>query len=792
MKNLVIVESPAKAKTIEKYLGKDFTVMSSVGHIRQIAKKNKAGGRPIETNNKYKITFEVDPGKKKVVSELRKAVKAADEVWLATDEDREGEAIAWHLCDVLKLNPETTKRIVFHEITKSAIENAIKNPRKIDMKMVEAQQTRQTLDWLVGFDLSPVVWRKVPGGKSAGRVQSPAVKLLVEREREIEKFGTKSSFKITGEFIVPNSGEILKAELNKKFETEKAATDFLENLKTASFKVASVSKTPGTRNPSAPFTTSTLQQEANARLGFSAKSTMAAAQKLYQSGKITYMRTDSVNLSSFAIASSADFIKKKFGEKYHKARKFATKSAGAQEAHEAIRPTGIENEKVSTSQDLQKIYTLIRNRTLASQMAPAQIEKTTVKIEVSNQEYYFEAKGDVVVFDGFLKVYSSSKKDEFLPELANGDSLNFNEIIAKEVFSRPPARYSEGSLVKKLEDLGIGRPSTYATILDTIQARGYAAKGEGEGKPRDAIQISLSKNKINREIVQEKTGSTKGKLLPTASGEVLSDFLNDYFNQVVDYGWTANLENDFDKIAVGDENRLEVLDNFYKPFHKLIMESGEIDRNAVAPARELGIDPKTGRKVFARFGRFGPMIQLGDNKVEGEEVKFAPMPAGEKIETVSLENALKMFLLPRHVGKTADSKEITSNIGQYGPYIKVENTFVSIKPISPFEITETEAQMLYEEKLKADEKKVLKKFKNGIKISRGGFGRKYIADDEIKALLPKDLDIEKITEKQASDLIEVAKSRKSGKKTTTRKSTKRKTTSKNTKKSVSKTKKSEK
>ena len=792
MKNLVIVESPAKAKTIEKYLGKDFTVMSSVGHIRQIAKKNKAGGRPIETNNKYKITFEVDPGKKKVVSELRKAVKAADEVWLATDEDREGEAIAWHLCDVLKLNPETTKRIVFHEITKAAIENAIKNPRKIDMKMVEAQQTRQTLDWLVGFDLSPVVWRKVPGGKSAGRVQSPAVKLLVEREREIEKFGTKSSFKITSEFIVPNSGEILKAELNKKFETEKAATDFLENLKTASFKVASVSKTPGTRNPSAPFTTSTLQQEANARLGFSAKSTMAAAQKLYQSGKITYMRTDSVNLSSFAIASSADFIKKKFGEKYHKARKFATKSAGAQEAHEAIRPTSIENEKVSTSQDLQKIYTLIRNRTLASQMAPAQIEKTTVKIEVSNQEYYFEAKGEVVVFDGFLKVYSSSKKDEFLPELANGDSLNFNEIIAKEVFSRPPARYSEGSLVKKLEDLGIGRPSTYATILDTIQARGYAAKGEGEGKPRDAIQISLSKNKINREIVQEKTGSTKGKLLPTASGEVLSDFLNDYFNQVVDYGWTANLENDFDKIAVGDENRLEVLDNFYKPFHKLIMESGEIDRNAVAPARELGIDPKTGRKVFARFGRFGPMIQLGDNKVEGEEVKFAPMPAGEKIETVSLENALKMFLLPRHVGKTADGKEIISNIGQYGPYIKVENTFVSIKPMSPFEITETEAQMLYEEKLKADEKKVLKKFKNGIKISRGGFGRKYIADDEVKALLPKDLDIEKITEKQASELIEVAKSRKSGKKTTTRKSTKRKTTSKNTKKSVSKTKKSEK
>ena len=749
--------------------------MSSIGHIRQIAKKNKDGGRPIEINNKYKITFEVDPGKKKVVTELRKAVKAAEEVWLATDEDREGEAIAWHLCEVLKLNPKTTKRIVFHEITKNAIEEAIKNPRKIDMKMVEAQQTRQTLDWLVGFDLSPVVWRKVPGGKSAGRVQSPAVKLLVERE----KFGVKSSFKITGEFIVPNSGEILKAELNKKFETEKAATDFLESLKTASFKVASVSKTPGTRNPSAPFTTSTLQQEANARLGFSAKSTMAAAQKLYQSGKITYMRTDSVNLSGFAIKSSEDFIKKTFGEKYHKARNFATKSATAQEAHEAIRPTVIANEKVATSQDLQKIYTLIRNRTLASQMAPAKIEKTTVKIEISSQENYFEAKGEIVVFDGFLKVYSSGKKDEFLPELTNGDNLNFNEIIAKEVFSRPPARYTEGSLVKKLEDLGIGRPSTYATILDTIQARGYALKGEGEGNLRGVIQISLSKNKINREVIQEKTGSTKGKLLPTASGEVLSDFLNDYFNQVVDYGWTANLENDFDKIAIGEENRLEVLDDFYKPFHKLIIDSGEIDRNAVAPAREIGVDPKTGRKVFARFGRFGPMIQLGDNKIEGEEVKFAPMPAGEKIETVSLENALKMFLLPRKVGKTEDGKEITANIGQYGPYIKIESTFVSIKPMSPFEITETEAQMLYEEKLKADEKRILKKFKNGIIISRGGFGRKYISSNEIKALLPKDLDIEKITEKQAAELVEIAKTRKSGKKASTKKkATKQKTTTK--------------
>ncbi|MFZ2275958.1 MAG: type I DNA topoisomerase [Candidatus Nanogingivalis sp.] len=782
MKNLVIVESPAKAKTIEKYLGKDFTVMSSVGHIRGIAKKNKEGGRPIEPQNGYKMTFEVDSGKKKVVSELRKAVKEADEVWLATDEDREGEAIAWHLCEVLKLNPATTKRIVFHEITKNAITEAIANPRNIDMKMVEAQQTRQTLDWLVGFDLSPVVWRKVPGGKSAGRVQSPAVKLLVERENEIANFEGKSSFKITGEFFDKN-GEILKAELNKKFSSEKKANDFLESLKSANFEVDSVSKTPGKRNPSAPFTTSTLQQEANARLGFSAKTTMGAAQKLYQSGKITYMRTDSVNLSSFAIASNAEFIKAKFGEKYHQARKFATKNSSAQEAHEAIRPTDVRTEKASSSSDQQKLYELIRNRTLASQMSPAEIEKTTIKITFGDEKIFFEAKGEVVVFDGFLKVYSGGKKDEFLPNLTNGDNLNFYEIIAKEVFARPPARYTEGSLVKKLEDLGIGRPSTYATIIDTIQVRGYAEKGEDEGKERPAVQLKLTKNsEISKEILNEKTGSTKGKLVPTPSGEVLSNFLNEHFNQVVDYGWTANLENDFDKIAAGEADRIKVLDDFYNPFHKLILNSGEIDRNQVVPARELGKDPKTGKPVFARFGRFGPMIQIGDNKIEGEEVKFAAMPAGEKIETVTLEDALKMFALPRTVGKTENGEEIKANIGRFGPYIQIGGTFVSIKPMSPFDISEEEARMLYDEKLKNDAKRVLKEFDGGkIKVSRGGFGRKYISDGEIKGLLPKDLDIEKMTDEMAIKFIEAAKAKKSGKKpatkkkTTAKKSTSRKT-----------------
>lgn len=785
MKNLVIVESPAKAKTIEKYLGKDFTVMSSVGHIRGVAKKNKEGGRPIEPQNGYKMTFEVDSGKKKVVSELRKAVKEADEVWLATDEDREGEAIAWHLCEVLKLNPATTKRIVFHEITKNAITEAIANPRNVDMKMVEAQQTRQTLDWLVGFDLSPVVWRKVPGGKSAGRVQSPAVKLLVERENEIANFEGKSSFKITGEFFDKN-GEILKAELNKKFSSEAKANDFLESLKNANFEVASVSKTPGKRNPSTPFTTSTLQQEANARLGFSAKTTMGAAQKLYQSGKITYMRTDSVNLSSFAIASSAEFIKAKFGEKYHQARKFTTKNSSAQEAHEAIRPTDVRTEKASSSSDQQKLYELIRNRTLASQMSPAEIEKTTIKITFGDEKIFFEAKGEVVVFDGFLKVYSGGKKDEFLPNLTNGDNLNFSEIIAKEVFARPPARYTEGSLVKKLEDLGIGRPSTYATIIDTIQVRGYAEKGENEGKERPAIQLKLAKNsEISKEILNEKTGSTKGKLVPTPSGEVLSNFLNEHFNQVVDYGWTANLENDFDKIAAGEADRIKVLDDFYNPFHKLILNSGEIDRNQVVPARELGKDPKTGKPVFARFGRFGPMIQIGDNKIEGEEVKFAAMPAGEKIETVTLEDALKMFALPRIVGKTENGEEIKANIGRFGPYIQIGGTFVSIKPMSPFDISEEEARMLYDEKLKNDAKRVLKEFDSGkIKVSRGGFGRKYISDGEIKGLLPKDLDIEKMTDEMAIKFIEAAKAKKSGKKpaakkkTTAKKSTSRKTSTK--------------
>ena len=758
MKNLVIVESPAKAKTIEKYLGKDFTVMSSVGHIRDIAKKNKAGNDAIETENGYKTTYEVDSAKKKTVAELRKAVKSAEEVWLATDEDREGEAIAWHLCEVLKLDPKNTKRIAFHEITKNAIFEAVENPRTIDMKMVQAQQARQILDRLVGFELSPVVWRKVPGGKSAGRVQSPAVRLLVEKEREIESFNSKSSFKITADFITSDN-ETLKAELNKKFDSEKDTEEFLDRIKNGSFTVSDVSKKPGKRNPGAPFTTSTLQQEANSRLGYSAKATMSAAQKLYQSGKITYMRTDSVNLSKQALAASAEYIKNSFGENYHQFRTFKTKSASAQEAHEAIRPTNIAAEDVAGTAYEKKLYKLIRAKTLASQMKPAEIEKTIISIEISGEKELFEAKGEVVIFDGFLKVYPSSQKDLNMPALISGDKLDYEQILARETFQKPPARYTEGSLVKKLEDLGIGRPSTYATIIDTVQVRGYAEKGDGEGQPRDVITFSVDKKSLNgevrREIVQEKTGSTKGKLIPTPSGEVLSDFLNEHFNQVVDYGWTADLEQDFDKIAIGDENRNEVLDEFYKPFHELIVESGGIDRSKVAQSREIGVDPKSGKVILARFGRFGPMLQLGDTKDESDKPKFAPLPTGTKIETVTLEQSLKMFQLPRLVGKTEKGEDIKANIGRFGPYIQVNKTYVSIKPISPFEITESEARMLYDEKLKADAAKNIADFGDGIKVLNGRFGP-YVTDGTKNIKIPKTTDPKTITHEEAKVMIEKA------------------------------------
>lgn len=780
MKNLVIVESPAKAKTIEKYLGNDFHVLSSVGHIRAIAKKTKDGTPPIDIQHGFKTTYEIDPEKKKVITELKKAVKevGAGNVWLATDEDREGEAIAWHLCEVLKLDPKTTKRITFHEITKSAIEEAIKHPRTVDMKLVEAQQARQILDRIVGFELSPVVWQKVPGGKSAGRVQSPAVRLLVEREHEIDAFAGSSQFKVTAIFAAGK--QELKAELKQRFGSEDAARAFLESLASATFTVTDISTSPSSRNPAAPFTTSTLQQEANSKLGMGSRATMASAQKLYQEGRITYMRTDSVNLSSQAIAASADYIKRLYGVEYSHIRKFKTKSAGAQEAHEAIRPTDVTRESVSGSDYDQRLYDLIRRRTLASQMAPAKLENTTITISINdgeekqnnssktNGKLVFEAKGQVVLFDGFLRVYGGGKDDTILPTVKSGDQLQRHSVEARQVFARPPARYTEGTLVKKLEELGIGRPSTYATIMNTIQTRGYAEKGDSEGIPRDVILLQLIDNKVEREITQEKTGSNKGKLVPTPAGELISGFLTDHFDRVVDYGFTADVEKDFDDIAGDRLARNTMLEKFYAPFHALIEQSGNIDRRTVGANREVGIDPKSGKPIIARFGRFGPMLQLGSSDDKADKPQFAPLPKGTKIETVTLEQALRAFELPRLVGQTEDGQDIKANVGRFGPYIQIGKLYVSLKDIDPREVTQEQARELYAAKLKAEAEKNIADFGDGIKVLNGRFGP-YVTDGSKNAKIPKDTDPKDITRDQAVELLANAPQKRSARRQIRRK-----------------------
>lgn len=752
-KNLVIVESPAKAKTIGKYLGSDFTVLSSVGHIRSIPKKTKGGKEPIDIGNGFLAQYEVDVDKKKVIAELKKAVKTADSVWLATDEDREGEAIAWHLCEVLKLNPKTTKRIVFHEITQSAIEEAIRHPRSVDMHLVQAQQARQILDRLVGFELSPVVWQKVPGGKSAGRVQSPAVRLLTEREREIEAFKASSQFRVTAVFSV--DAEQCSAGLTERFDREDQAAEFLRQLMGADFQVASVDTSPASRNPSAPFTTSTLQQEANARLGFGARATMASAQKLYQAGKITYMRTDSVTLSRQAIAAAAEYIEKKYGKEYLQVRAYKTKSASAQEAHEAIRPTDMALGIGSSDPYDQKLYELIRNRTLASQMAAAKLEKTIARISIGDQpaRLVFEAKGEVIRFDGFLRVYGNKKQDTLLPPLHVGDKVELQSASARQLFAKPPARYTEGSLVKKLEDLGIGRPSTYATIINTIQVRGYAERGYSEGTERDVICLHLHGDKLERTIEHEKTGSTKGKLIPTAAGEVLSDFLTKHFEQVVDYGFTAHVEEEFDQIANNELSRNTMLQEFYEPFHDLVEKSGNIERSTVAKARLLGQDPKTNKPVYARIGRYGPLLQLGDTEDKAEKPQFAPLPAGEKLDTVSLEAAVKAFELPRLVGKTADGLEIKANIGRFGPYIQAGKLFVSIRGYDPHTISLAEALELYKAKQKAEAEKTIVDFGDGTKVLRGRFGP-YVTDGKINAKVPKEVDPTSLTKAAAAKLLQ--------------------------------------
>jgi DNA topoisomerase-1 len=754
VKNLVIVESPAKAKTIEKYLGSDFSVMSSIGHIRSIPKKTKDGTPPVDIHNNFKTTYEVDPEKRKVITELKKAAKSAETIWLATDEDREGEAIAWHLCEVLGLDPATTNRIVFHEITKPAIQAAIKSPRTVDMHLVQAQQARQILDRIVGFELSPVVWQKVPGGKSAGRVQSPAVRLLVEREREIKSFEGSSQFKVTALFVHDN--QEFKAELKQRFDTEDDARIFLESLAGATYTVSNITTSPSTRNPGPPFTTSTLQQEANAKLGFGSKATMASAQKLYQEGKITYMRTDSVNLSGQFLAAATNFIKATYGETYSQVRTFKTKNSSAQEAHEAIRPTDPSRETGSTNEYDQKLYDLIRRRTLASQMAPAKLEKTTVSITISTGKEIFEAKGEVIVFDGFLKVYGGKKSDDsILPPVASSDKLAAESIEARQVFARPPARYTEGSLVKKLEELGIGRPSTYATIINTVQVRGYAVKGESEGTPRDVVVLTASPNGVSKAVVQENTGSDKGKLVPTPAGELISDFLGDHFNQVIDYGFTASVEEHFDDIAANKLDRNAMLRDFYDPFHALIEKSGDIDRSKVGNSREIGTDPKTGKPIIARFGRFGPMLQLGATEDKTDKPQFAPMPRGTSIDDVTLDQALTAFQLPRLVGQTDDGKDIKANIGRFGPYIVIDKLFVSIKPLDPHTITLDQAKELYAAKLKTEAEKNIADFGDGIKVLNGRYGP-YITDGTNNAKIPKDVTPTEITHDQAKQLLAAA------------------------------------
>ena len=750
-KNLVIVESPAKAKTIEKYLGKDFTVKSSFGHIRDLPKK----GLNIDIAKDFAPTYEISSDKKKVVSELRAAAKGA-EVWLASDEDREGEAIAWHLTQALKLDPAKTKRIVFHEITKTAIEHAVENPRTVDLRLVDAQQARRVLDRLVGYELSPVLWKKVRTGLSAGRVQSVAVRLIVEREREIRAFEAQSSFRVVAIFEV--DGETFSAELQNKLPNLETAREFLESVKAALFTVEDIAQKPGTRSPGAPFTTSTLQQEASRRLGYSVKQTMTLAQRLYEAGHITYMRTDSTTLSGFAIKAAEDFIKKEYGVNYHQVRQFKTKSQSAQEAHEAIRPTDFAKLELGGDPQQIRLYQLIWQRALASQMAPAQTEKTEVTIGISTRTEKLLAKGEILRFDGFLKVYGGGKDDTLLPLITKGQKLPLAQMTGTETFTRPPARYSEAALVKKLEELGIGRPSTYAPTISTIQTRGYIEKKDLEGTQRKVQTLTLAKGNITDEVREETTGADRAKLVPTPIADVTTDFLVKYFLSIVDYDFTANVEKDFDRIADGKETWQKMLAGFYKGFHPLVEKSDSISRQEVSQARVLGIDPKTKKPILARFGRYGPMLQRGEVEDE-EKPAFAPMPADTTIDTVTLEQALEMFKLPRVVGKTEKGEEIKANIGRFGPYIQVGKTFVSIKPCDPMTISEAEARELYAEKLEQIANKYIKEFPSGIKIANGPYGP-YVTNGKKNARIPKNTEPDKLTEADCKALLKAAPAKK--------------------------------
>jgi DNA topoisomerase-1 len=771
--NLVIVESPAKAKTIEKYLGKDFMVKSSYGHIRDLPSK----GMNIDIEGgTFAPNYEVNDDKKKVVNELKKAAKGKT-VWLASDEDREGEAIAWHICHALKLDPKKTKRIVFHEITKPAITKAVKNPRTVDQNLVDAQQARRILDRLVGYELSPVLWRKVQAGLSAGRVQSVAVRIIVERENEIRAHEAKGSFKVTAEFDL-GKGAVLKAEVKKKFPSQIKARKFLEEALTSSFTVESLETKPSKKKPAAPFTTSTLQQEASRKLGFSVKQTMMVAQKLYEAGKITYMRTDSVNLSDLALDQAKDVITKEYGAEYSTLRRYKTKKADAQEAHEAIRPTDFNNNEAGEDRNQKRLYDLIWKRTVASQMAEALIEKTTAKILVSDATENLTAQGEVIKFPGFLEVYLEGNDDEdddsaltknMLPPINEGQNLDLIMAQSKETFTRPPARYTEASLVKKLEEEGIGRPSTYAPTISTIMNRRYVEKADRDGKERAINYMVLEKGAITETEKMEKFGSEKSKLFPTDLGEVVSEFLVKFFPDVVDYGFTRKVEEDFDEIAEGKKAWSDIIKSFYKPFHETVEAAGGITREEAIQARELGIDPKSGKPVIARIGRYGPMIQIG-TKDDEEKPKFASVPKTSSMKEITFEEAMELFKLPRVVGKTEEGEEIKANNGRFGPYVQVGKLYASIKDGDPMTISLEEARELIKEKQEKEKNKYIQVWEEEkIQLLRGPYGI-YIKNDKANVKIPKTVEEpEKLTLEEIKKIIKEAPAKKPRKKATKKK-----------------------
>ncbi len=757
IENLVIVESPAKAKTIEKFLGKDFRVVSSFGHIRDLAKKNLG----IDIENEFTPDYEIPKEKLKVVNDLKKAAKESKTVWIASDEDREGEAIAWHLISVLKLDPERTNRIVFHEITKTAISEAIKMPRFVDMNLVNSQQARRILDRLVGFEISPVLWKKVQPALSAGRVQSVAVRLIVEREREIIAFRTESSFRVSAIFLIENGNNAhvtLRAEATRKFSTEKEAYDFLEICGRAEYKIAAVTVKPGTRSPAPPFTTSTLQQEAYRKLGFSVARTMSVAQKLYEAGKITYMRTDSTNLSRLALAKSRDIIVSEFGEKYSKTRQFKTRSKGAQEAHEAIRPAYPDKPTTDGNTQEKQLYELIWKRTIASQMADAEIERTTISIEMSNSEVGYTAIGEVVKFDGFLRVYSESvdsdsneEEKPVIPPVKPGMAIHYDKITASQKYTTPPPRYTEASLVKKLEELGIGRPSTYAPTISTIQNRGYVERGDRPGDKRKIALLTLSDGKITPSSKTELTGKEKSKLFPRDIGMIVNDFLTENFSDIIDYNFTADVEEQFDEIAEGRLKWTGMLKTFYSKFHKNVQNTLEIS-NKKTGARILGNHPETGQPVSVKMGRFGPVVQIGDSN-NGEKPRFASLLKNQLIETITLAEALKLFSLPRSLGNH-EGDEVIVGIGKFGPYIRYRNKFYSLKKGTddPHSITVERALEIIEEKELSDKQKVLNDY-GEIKILNGRYGP-YISFKKKNYRIPKGLDASTLSKEECIKIIE--------------------------------------